>query len=296
MHHQHNVIRFKNNYDYSKIYSYIESKTREIEGLSAYDDPDMIIKCLNNYIHDAHSQPNVKNTKKKEKFNNTNIMNKCNSAFESYTDIIKSNVHTAEEIKTASDKYYKIRNKVTFDILKQEHDEWKNLVANDPHSLWEKIDWKGQVNSKIPIEDIVNNFELLYKTDEKHSTYDINQLQSNVTIPILDDPITLNEISVAVTEMKKGGFDYPLPIIRMLYSLFSPLLIVLLNIMFYVKYPLDCATALLFAIPKKGDLSRSSNYRGIKMMKAIACFFDRIITNRLSRWIYVNEEQSAYQK
>ena len=31
-------------------------------------------------------------------------------------------------------------------------------------------------------------------------------------------------------------------------------------------------------------------------MKAVACLFDRIITKRLSIWICVSEEQSAYQK
>ena len=78
--------------------------------------------------------------------------------------------------------------------------------------------------------------------------------------------------------------------------MFSPLLVMLLNIMIFVKYRLDCVTSLLFARPKKGNLPISANYRGIQMMKAVACLFDRIITKRLSMWICVNEEQSADQK
>ena len=182
--------------------------------------------------------------------------------------MIKSGVNTTAEVKEIADKFNKMRNNVTFDILKQEHEEWKNLAANDARSLWEIIDWKGQVKSGIPVhhppvEDISNHFET-YRKDEKYETGDINQLESNIIIPILDDPITLNEVvSDAVSEMKKEGFDYPLPIIRIIYSMFSPLLVMLLNIMFFVKYPLDCATSLLFTIPKKGNLSISANYRGI---------------------------------
>ena len=76
------------------------------------------------------------------------------------------------------------------------------------------------------------------KNYEKYHKDYIKELHSDVTIPILDDPINLNETYEAVNEMKKGGFDYPLPIIRILLMLFSPLLVILLNIMFYVKYPL----------------------------------------------------------
>ena len=58
-----------------------------------------------------------------------------------------------------------------------------------------KIDWKGQIKSGIaahhpPIEDISIHFESLYRKDEKYETDDINQLESNIIIPIIDDPIT----------------------------------------------------------------------------------------------------------
>ena len=84
-------------------------------------------------------------------------------------------------------------------------------------------------------------------------------LQSNINIrsieSILDDPITTNEVNESIKNMKKGGYDYPLSIVYMLKSMFLPMLVLLLNVIFYVKYPIQCSNSLLFTIPKKGNLS-----------------------------------------
>ena len=110
-------------------------------------------------------------------------------------------------------------------------------------------------------------------------------LQSNVTIPILDTPITENEIQNSIKDMKKGGYDYPLPIMHLLKEILTPLLAILMNLLFYITYPIQCAKSLLFTIPKKGNLSKQTNFRGIQMMSAIACLYDRILTTRLLPWI-----------
>ena len=46
---------------------------------------------------------------------------------------------------------------------------------------------------------------------------------------------------------------------------------------------------------EKGNLSDPSNFRGIQMMSAVACIYDRIAA-RLQLWITVSDEQTAYQK
>ena len=55
-------------------------------------------------------------------------------------------------------------------------------------------------------------------------------------VPILDDPITENEIQVAFKVMKKSGYDYNSPILKTLVVSFSLLLVAIFNMIFFVKY------------------------------------------------------------
>ena len=139
------MIRIKCNYHYLLIGQYLEDKRLEIESLGTHEDADEILKSLNNYINEAISQRNVSKDKCK-RISNVNLMQKCNTAFQNYNAMIKSDVKPTPEVKEMGDKYNKMRNKVTFDILKQEHEEWKNLAANDARSLWEKLIGKDWLN------------------------------------------------------------------------------------------------------------------------------------------------------
>ena len=56
------------------------------------------------------------------------------------------------------------------------------------------------------------------------------------------------------------------------------------------------AISLLTAISKKGNLKCCGNYRGIQMLPTLGVLFDRIIANKLSNWIGVHDEQTAFQK
>ena len=136
----------------------------------------------------------------------------------------------------------------------------------------------------------------MYKATDDGEFKKILNLQSDVTIPILDDPITQSEVEDAMDDMKKGGYDFPLPVVNILRQLFLPALVTLMNIMFFVKYPIQLAVSLLFTIPKSGNLSIATNFRGIQMMKSIACLYDRIVNTRLLSWIRVSDVQTAYQK
>ena len=64
----------------------------------------------------------------------------------------------------------------------------------------------------------------------------------------------------------------------------------------YIKYPIHLALSILCVIPKKGNLKMPKNFRGIQMMRAIACLFDRVIARRLCAWMNIEAEQSAFQK
>ena len=73
------------------------------------------------------------------------------------------------------------------------------------------------------------------------------------------------------------------------------LLNLILNIIFYISYPVELAVSLLSAIPKPGPAS-AKNFRGIQMLRALAVLYDRIITYRLELWIVVRTVQSGFQK
>ena len=165
--------------------------------------------------------------------------------------------------------------------------------------LWNKIGWKGDLNttaSKAPVfDDLTEHFVELYN-DGKNDLSKIDSLKSDKYIPRLDNPITIEEMEMAAKKMKNGGFDHRIDMFKIIVNVMSPLILLLLNALFYVAYPARLAVSLLIAIPKKGNLMLAKNYRGIQMLRAIAVLFDRVIANRLDSWIGVNDEQSAFQK
>ena len=46
----------------------------------------------------------------------------------------------------------------------------------------------------------------------------------------------------------------------------------------------------------KGNLKLPKNFRGIQMMKSLACLYDRVITNRLKLWLSFHDDQTAFQR
>jgi len=145
-------------------------------------------------------------------------------------------------------------------------------------------------------EELSSYFEDLYKLEDQDELLKIEKLESKTYIPVLDDPISQKEVLDAEKDMKKGGYDFRLSSLHTIIEVISPLLLIILNILFYITYPISLATSLLFAIFKKGNSLLPQNYRGIQMLPAIGALYDRIITNRLNLWIGVNDEQSAFQK
>ena len=163
------------------------------------------------------------------------------------------------------------------------------------------IDWKGNYARSKPsehpsVEEFKDFFEELYMYKDSKEVEKIRNLQSQVNIPLLDDPFSGAEIEDALSSMKKGGFDYNLPVLAILIGCFSNTMLCLLNFIFFIRYPIQLALSLLSVIPKKGDMQLPKNYRGIQMLRAVSSLYDRLITNRIHKWMYVEPEQSAFQK
>ena len=237
------------------------------------------ILVLDRYLCDAHHTSKMKiNSIEKP---STAAMEKANIEFANYCTCISSG--SEDEKRAAQVKYQRARNAVTKEMYVTEHERWKSSIrSTDP---------------KDPAtEDLAVYFEDLYRSPDSEELTKMEQLESNTYIPVLDNPISLSELEDAAKEMKKGGYDYGINSVFSFVKILSPLLLILLNMMFYVQYPIRLAISLLAAIPKKGNSMLPHNFRGIQMLPALGAIYDRIITRRLSVWIGVSDVQSAFQK
>ena len=153
------------------------------------------------------------------------------------------------------DNYQNSRKKISKDIFSKEKKKWDEVTADgDCKRMWEKIDWKGNIGKQTvhsPIfEDLTSHFEDLYKTAE-NDLDKIEELKSDVFVSELDDPITTEEMENTLGKMKNGGYDHKINMFKLISKIMSPLLLLMLNIMFYISYPLELTVSLLIAIPKK---------------------------------------------
>ena len=72
-----------------------------------------------------------------------------------------------------------------------------------------------RVSQPPAFEDLTASFEALYKLDSiEHDK--IADLKSDVHVPLLDDPITMEEMEAAMSKMKNGGFDHRIDIFRVM--------------------------------------------------------------------------------
>ena len=249
------------------------------------------------HLHEAHR---VSKKKKRAADEVSKVhMEKANSEFDNYKLSLIG--QSADDPEAAYRKYQAARNCITSDMYSKEHRKWKNLLKNDnPKALWQHIDWKGNLSKSEIVrptnDELALHFEKLYSCSDQEESAKIEQLSTDTYIPALDDPITMNNVNAAMKEMKKGGYDYSIEILKVLVSTVSPLLLLFFNIMFYVAYPVSLAKSLLSALPKKGNLSLPVNYRGIQMLAALSALYDRIMSIRLRDWCGVHYLQSAFQK
>ena len=100
----------------------------------------------------------------------------------------------AEELLEA---YQKSRKEVSQEVFTKEQAKWNEVIGDGSKKLWEKIDWKGNINSQntqvTNFEDLTANFEQLYSAPEEELEK-IDELVSDTHVPELDDPITEEEL------------------------------------------------------------------------------------------------------
>ena len=128
----------------------------------------------------------------------------------------------------------------------------------------------------------------------------LEDFHTNVQIPLLDDPITTEEVTEQIKQLKPNKACGPDGIAPGALKLFTPAWIVLLaalfnNIFSSGVYPQGWTTANLFTIHKKGLRSIPSNYRGISVINALAKVYDMVLCARLTQWFTPLREQAGAQ-
>ena len=168
----------------------------------------------------------------------------------------------------------------------------------------EGVDWKGnycKVENNQVTKPTDEQFKHFYESmSESHSRLQFNDV-GNVTIPILDDPITENEVlqeAKCMNSNKTCGLDGVTPgIFKLLPGPWLLLLATLFNNLFAsASYPLSWSKAKFFTIFKKGNRLNPGNYRGISVISSIAKLYDMIMYSRLKCWFKPYREQAGGQE
>ena len=146
------------------------------------------------------------------------IYSECDRLFNLYFEKLNNPICFEDEIKRAFQDYQISRNKLNGTLFNFHENNYRNIIeSGDVKKLWSKINWSGRntaSNHTIPIQMMSNYFEQLYQPLDINEKAEMESLESNIYIPITDDPITETEITNAYSDMKKGGYDFSLHVLN----------------------------------------------------------------------------------
>ena len=263
---------------------------------------DHILQCLKEHVDPMLEKTKIRKDRVPSNGNDLLTMSdECDRLFKKYVDGLSDEHCSDQRRKMNCESYQKQRNTLNnINMMKHENEYSNILKSGDDKKLWNKINWSGKLTSpptnQPNVSELADHFETLYQPLEEENFIELQEIKSNVYIPATDDAITANELDNAAMEMKKGGWDYSLPVLRVMMSCVSVCMLMLCNAIFFHRFPLQLALSILHAIPKTGNLSLPTNFRGIQIQPLFAVLYDRIIGNRLISWAKICYEQTAFQK
>ena len=109
----------------------------------------------------------------------------------------------------------------------------------------------------------------------------LEPISSDIYVPILDDPITVQEVNEQVKDLKSekaAGVDgVPPGVLKLLPAAWILVITCLMNNLFSNSmYPQSWAIAKLLTIFKKGDKRLPENYRGITIINCLTKVYDML--------------------
>ena len=169
-------------------------------------------------------------------------------------------------------------------------------INNKHHLAWETVkDLAGKNatssvrikggSAKKRLENWKNHFQNLLGREARlpHDSM-LPSVQISEPLDINTDPFTLSELNSVIEQLKPCKAFGPDNIPALLWkdTHFHTLLLSLCNHTFATcKPPNVWHTSQIIPIPKKGDLSLATNYRGISLMSIAAKIFNKLLLNRL---------------
>ena len=184
---------------------------------------------------------------------------------------------------------------------REEHSEWDAILKEgDPKKVWQKIDFNGkfkndEINSENTCDEFAEFLEARCSLPYEHSNYE--HIECNVYDEEMDGHITQDEILNSAKTMNKNSASKCGTPVAALLTVICPmlgLLELLMNIIFKSSYPASWVP-FISCLPKKGKLNIPC-VRGISMKALLAKLYDGILKNRLTKWLKIPPEQTAYQK
>ena len=121
---------------------------------------------------------------------------------------------------------------------------------------------------------------------------------SNFYVPVLNDPIELQEVDFVIKNQvksnKSAGLDGIGPgLFKCLPLQWVVVLTALFNVIFYTFYPIRWFFANLNMLFKKGNRMNGDHYRGISIIGTFAKIYDYVLYHRLMKWFQPDREQQA---
>ena len=186
---------------------------------------------------------------------------------------------------------------------------WERLLNDrDDSQVWRAINWKGewsdatnQTTAGPTDDDFKIHFESLLNPPGNNGDIIPTDYTTITSIPILDDPISVNEVTEQVHKMKPDKACGPDGVSPGLLSLLPGQWILAIttlfnNVFLSGSYPEAWNKARLFTIFKRGDKNNTNNYRGISVINCISKLYDMILCERLNHWFKPYREQAGAQR
>ena len=155
-------------------------------------------------------------------------------------------------------------------------------------------------------DELVNrwrdHFQAVLNCPDPTTTLDMDDTQASVQLPISVDPISEEEVILAIKQSKNGksaGVDgIQLELLK--YSDAAvPYLTDLCNMVWQQeRAPADWKNGIIIPLPKKGDLSDCGNWRGITLLSVPGKLFSRVLLNRMQDAVdqLLRQQQAGFRR
>ena len=183
------------------------------------------------------------------------------------------------------------------------HQRWKNLLSGKSKEIWNSINWKGEfeappnISAKPSDAQFRQHFNQLLNAPASEV---LSVPNTNVYMPVLDDPFTEREVKEAMSVLNGGkaaGVDgIPPRALKLLEGEWLVIVTYLFNLVFDAgDYPDQWYISKVFTIFKKGDPGDPNNYRGISIQSALSKLYDSVLNRRFIQWFKPDSEQAGGQ-